>query len=292
MLLICIVAGCVTAKPTKPNVPFAGRPHPAVMDHLLNRNPLLVEELGKLPELQDGISESELQALKYLAGLYHSDSDVFDQAFNKMYQVGLPDIRKYCSPLQALFWIVLRDPEQAKQLIGSYRLTDMMVNAWNYGDKDRWGNPEQVIDRLNAPELFELWFGINFVYDWGKLPIKDAHASLQTAEQSIKSRTGVCTDAAFLACHCLTKAGYETMALRAYFFKDSSRHPLGGFVGHTVCVVHVEGALYIKGDTHLLERTGRSFGTYREIAEYIARCHGVPLDGYLTGMDAYYRLRW
>jgi len=35
---------------------------------------------------------------------------------DKMYQVGIPEVRKYCSPLQALFWLACENRIQAQPL--------------------------------------------------------------------------------------------------------------------------------------------------------------------------------
>ena len=136
ILLICILTACATPGPTKPNIPFAGNPSPSVLDDLARNNPLLAEELGKLPELQDGISEAEAQALNILSELYHSDSDVFDKIFAEMYGEGMPGIRKYCSPLQALFWLVEDGKlETCNRILSSYNQDDLLQNAWYYSKK-------------------------------------------------------------------------------------------------------------------------------------------------------------
>jgi len=110
ILLVCIVfllhfSGCASFDPTKPNTPYSGNPHPAVLNELAQTNLLLVQEFGKLPEIHDGISETEMSVLKGIVELYRNDSTQFDNTFDQMYKVGLPEYRKYCSPLQALFWL-------------------------------------------------------------------------------------------------------------------------------------------------------------------------------------------
>lgn len=102
----------------------------------------------------------------------------------------------------------------------------------------------------------------------------------------------MCTDAAYLAYICLGKAGYETIPLRTYFHKESSQHPLGHFVGHTDCVIKKGNKYYMVGDTNLMERTKRLFRDLREIAEYMAEFKGCSLQGYATGSEAFYRLRY
>ena len=54
ILLMSIVGGCSTLGPTQPNVPFQG-PYPKSFKSIQEKNSLLAIEIGKLPEIQDGI---------------------------------------------------------------------------------------------------------------------------------------------------------------------------------------------------------------------------------------------
>ena len=99
------ITGCTTT--TKPNTP--AQFNMPVLDNLAEKNPLLVEELKKLPEIKEGISSSDRAALTNLAEIYNQAPEVFDKAFEQMYQVGIPEVRKYCSPLQAVYWLALDD---------------------------------------------------------------------------------------------------------------------------------------------------------------------------------------
>lgn len=54
--------------------------------NLSEKNGLLAGELGKLPELQDGIASSEAAALEKLMKLYEDNPNAFDHAFQEMYQ--------------------------------------------------------------------------------------------------------------------------------------------------------------------------------------------------------------
>ncbi|HOP48607.1 MAG TPA: hypothetical protein PK874_13180 [Desulfobacteraceae bacterium] len=292
IILLCSIAGgCTSSGSTKPNEPFHGS-YPDSFKEIIERNPLLAKEIGKLPEIQDGISSDEIIVLKRLGSIYKENPKDFNGFFTQMYQTGLSEVRKYCSPLQALFWLVQENPELAYECIKEKELKSLLWAAWDYSDKSKWGNPQDIMDRLNSPELFEYWFRINFRYDWSKLPISDPMSALQPAKRSLIKKKGVCTDAAYLAFTCLGRAGYETIPLRSYFFKKSSQHPLGGFVGHTICVIKKGNEFFIAGDTNLFEMTKRPFRDLKEIAEYMAACHGCSLDGFTTGFNAFYRLRW
>lgn len=133
LILPLNISGCAVG-PTKPNDPYTGNTYPAVLNELAQTNPLLVNELGKLPELQDGVSESEMSALSDIVELYKSDPANFVNVFNEMYKVGLPEYRKYCSPLQALYWLA-EDNEIniSDNLLSDYSLRKLLKKAWNTG---------------------------------------------------------------------------------------------------------------------------------------------------------------
>lgn len=124
-------SGCASVGPTKPNPVYNG-PYPDKFNGLVQKNPLLAEELSKLPEILDAISPSEASALEKIAEIYHGNPEQFDKAFGEMYQEGLPEVRKYCSPLQALFWLA-EDGElnnENNPLI-DYSLDKLLYMAWS-----------------------------------------------------------------------------------------------------------------------------------------------------------------
>ena len=87
-VLTLYLSGCASLGPTKPNLPYAGNAHPAVLNELAQTNPLFVQELGKLPEIQDGISEKEMSVLNDIVELYRSDQENFDNSF-KYWRISL-----------------------------------------------------------------------------------------------------------------------------------------------------------------------------------------------------------
>ena len=139
IFVFCIsIYSCATT-PTKPNLPYLGA-NP-LLDEISKKNTLLGIELRKMPELKDGISPEENEALKRLVKLYNDDPDVFNSAFEEMYQEGLPDVRRYCTPLQALFWLVEDDKiDLAKASIRKYELMWILIYAWSDKKKERWRN--------------------------------------------------------------------------------------------------------------------------------------------------------
>jgi len=129
-LSFVIFIGCAS---TKPNTPYTG-PYSSGFNEFALRNPLLAKELGKLPEIQDGISENDSEILKEIVKLYSTNPKDFDKAFEQMYQVGLPNVRKYCSPLQALYWLVEDGyPVAAEDTIKDYSFEKLLDYAWEFG---------------------------------------------------------------------------------------------------------------------------------------------------------------
>jgi len=131
LILPLCFSGCASFGPTKPNLPYSGESYPAILNELAHKNPFLVQELGKLPEIQDGISEKDVEVLKEIIKLYNVNPQVFDEAFGQMNQIGLPEYKKYCSPLQAVFWLVEDGKNQkAEELIQEYNLDRLLYETW------------------------------------------------------------------------------------------------------------------------------------------------------------------
>jgi len=157
-----IISACSPIITTKPNAQFTG-PYPTKFNMLAVSNPLLAKEIGKLPELQDGISESDVQALERLCALYSKDPESFDSTFREMYQIGKPEVRKYCSPLQALYWLCMDGEDGAVQnILKEYDLEKFMDTAWyspeqNYKKKGKWLQSEarKLYDSCTDKEIKE-----------------------------------------------------------------------------------------------------------------------------------------
>lgn len=122
--------GCTAPMSTRPNDPYQG-PLPGSFHILEQKNSLLATELAKLPEIHDGISDSDKTALTKIGQLYLKDPDSFDAAFKKMYRVGKPSVRKYCSPLQALYWLAEDgDLTDQNNPLVNYSLKKLLITAW------------------------------------------------------------------------------------------------------------------------------------------------------------------
>ena len=160
-LLIAVIAylsGCVT---TRPNTPYEG-PYPPIFNELSAKNPLLANELGKLPEIQDGISSEEARVLERILELYNEKPDKFNKAFEQMNKVGIPEVRKYCSPLQTLFWMIEDGQlDEAKDILKDYSLNKLLSTAWGFDKlKPLPFSDEQIsfiIDNMNDKNTQKLY---------------------------------------------------------------------------------------------------------------------------------------
>ncbi len=123
------MTGCNTFS-TNPNPPFSGE-LPGSIIQLSSQNESLVLELCKLPEIQDGISESDRRVLDKIEKNYRQNPNGFDRIFRQMNTIGKPDKRKYCSPLQAYFWTVEEgDKTFLSNLHRSYGMYKLLEHAW------------------------------------------------------------------------------------------------------------------------------------------------------------------
>ncbi|MBW2046609.1 MAG: hypothetical protein JRI96_17330 [Deltaproteobacteria bacterium] len=134
IVVILLFSSCTSFVKTKPNPPFAGNSYPSIINYLARKNPLIAQELGKLPELQDGVTSEEKKALENIAQIYTDDPDTFGKTFDQMYRVGLPEIRRYCSPLQAMFWLALDGKvQELRHQVNNYSLERLLDIAWDFG---------------------------------------------------------------------------------------------------------------------------------------------------------------
>lgn len=139
---LTLFSGCIKTL-TVPNPPYQ-KAISSKFEALKNQNELLYLELKKLPEIQDGVDIEEQKSLEELTDAYMENKEDFDEMFKKMYTIGKPDVRKYSSPLQALFWLFdNKNYEYAHEVIDMYYLENLLDNAWfspetNYKKKGIW----------------------------------------------------------------------------------------------------------------------------------------------------------
>lgn len=239
-IFISLCIGCTTL--TKPN-PINQDPVSIGLSKLEKRNSLLGKELRKLPELQDGLSPPEAFALERIWELYKINPASFDSAFEKIYQVGLPEKRKYCSPLQAIFWLAEDDKLDRSIVQGGYELSVflnlLLVNAWSdcgrsfseeMKDKSqkKWGDFKTVTERLNAPVLVDYYSKIAFSY-------KYYLNSGAGPTDAFKSKGGNCVEIEAFQRYCLLRAGYKAHQVEVE----------GSGTWHTITVFYNHKQMYI-----------------------------------------------
>jgi hypothetical protein len=102
-----------------------------ILVKIAEKNSLLALELAKLPELKKNISIKEVESLKNILTLYEIDPLALNNAFDKMYKEGIPETRKFCTPLQALFWLSgkVQFSKQNNPLF-DYDLESLLNKAW------------------------------------------------------------------------------------------------------------------------------------------------------------------
>lgn len=143
VIFIYIATGCATIEP---NVSIIDKAHPttnkqkvnqnfhdakALLNILYNKNPQLSYEIGKIPEFHDDVGADELAALESFVTFYLEYEYKFNLVFNEMYLIGLPDVRKFCSLVQAYFWLFLDDKVHvAERLLNNYSTEKLLYEAW------------------------------------------------------------------------------------------------------------------------------------------------------------------
>jgi len=251
-----VVVSCTSFTQTKPNKFYKG-PYPETFKTIQEASPMLTMELMKLPEFQDGISYKEKAGLEKICLLYAQDPTDFDKAFHEMHKIGYPEIRKYCTPLQAIFWLALDD--QLNQIdISKYDLITLLNQAWykpgfeNDGT-ERWNDFGAVTERLNSPELIDFYESRNLSYQKIRLRSIDEYKSPRII---FKGKRGECWLYTAFSVYCLRKAGYEARAITV--FHGKTRNP-----NHVTCMyVNKDGEEYILDNT--LRAYIHSTGIYKK----------------------------
>ena len=225
----------------------------SVLGRISTKNTLLALELGKLPELQDGVSRNEREALESLAKIYDENREAFDRAFDQMYKIGLPEVRKYNAPLQGLFWLVLDGKsDEVSNLIVDYSLSKLLERAWKFeAQQEKWKDFNTVIYRLNAPELVHFYINKNFTY------AKGPHES---EYDTFHRKIAQCITSARFGEYALKRAGYKT------FIRSVD------FPGEPCCSDHTGSGVIMEDGSYLVvvdfgpygNRTG---GPYKDISE-------------------------
>ena len=130
---LLFLTACVTT--SEPNVAYQG-PYPEKFSIIQQANPLLAQEIGKLPEIQDGISDEDERVLNSIVDLYQESQKQFDNMFAEMQEAGRVETRKFITPLQAFFWIVSDyGKHTSRSVISNYSIGELLKIAWIFSTK-------------------------------------------------------------------------------------------------------------------------------------------------------------
>ena len=253
--VILFLSGCGS---TKPNRPYSG-PYPPNFDNLANQNPLLANELGKLPEIQDGISEIDAMALERISVLYNQNQKHFNLVFESMNDVGNANVRKFCTPLQALYWLALDD--KLEQIdISNYTLIGLLNQAWyksgfEYDGTGRWDDFSDVTERLNSPELVDYYVSRNFTYKKITLGSIDDYKNPYSI---FRYKHGRCWLFTAFSTYCFKKAGYQANAITVF-------HGISLKPNHVACeYIDKDGKEYVLDNSITVH--GLGYGIYEKKA--------------------------
>ncbi|HID28793.1 MAG TPA: hypothetical protein EYP19_02175 [Desulfobacterales bacterium] len=232
LLFHVLMGSCATIQRTQPNVTALYRipaieaqlPPLEAKSPLLAREPLpppvqalfqelyaldssLALEIGKLPEFQGQPGQRQISALARFTDLIADATPEEKSNLANLLEVGQPEFRRYCVPLQAIFWLLEQDETYLKHNPLRYPLQDILNYAWDFTEESRWRDFEVVTDRLNSPELINYYERANFTYvSHGECP--------GSAKGIFKSKKGCCSDYTAFSVYCLRKAGYDAKAIK------------------------------------------------------------------------------
>ena len=136
-----------------------------------------------------------------------------------MLQIGLPNYRKYNTPLQSLYWLFEDNREKvAKQILENYDLIKLLAVTWPSPKwlsehpellpkyKQRWDDMDTVVDRLNSPELIDYYEKRYFKYVYYR-------SGNATPDLMFTKKEGNCDAYAAFTILCLGNAGYNAWKL-------------------------------------------------------------------------------
>jgi hypothetical protein len=205
----------------------------------------LEKEIARLPEMNASPNPKIADTILALSKKY-------PEAFQKMLNTGLPDRRKYCTPLQAVYWLLEdKREERADQILADYDLKKLLSFTWLSNQylqehpehqaafHKRWDDFDTVVDRLNSPELIDYYEKRYFKY----IHYLSGKAS---ATLIFTTKEGNCDAYSAFTLLCLGKAGYNAWMLNPprhwtvvlkntdgkYYALDNARRVNGKWIGY------------------------------------------------------------
>ncbi|MCX5734069.1 MAG: hypothetical protein NTW68_07075 [candidate division NC10 bacterium] len=174
---------------------------------------------------------------------------ILDQAIEQGLKHG--DFR-YSPSLEALMWHLMDNKDPGS--IASSSIKDFTMKVWDGMDGQRWSDPNQVILRLNDPELVALYMSGHFGYRTTYKP--------QDFSTTIKTGIGDCKAYAIVACEAMSRASYDH-----FLFTMDPQSPRG----HTICVFRQDS-----GELWTLDNTRHGLSGPYESESQIKRAFNYP----------------
>ena len=221
----------------------------ALFQQLDAMDPYLALEVGRLPEFQENPEEPQIVALGRFLNLIRNARGKEKANLVKFMQIGRPDVRKYCAPLQAIFWVL---EKKADDKILECSLVELLDRAWDFTGP-RWEDFETVTDRLNAPRLINYYEKKRFRYG-----LRTEHYG--DPRWLFRTNVGMCDEITLFTVICLRKGGYR-----------AADHDLGRFDAdihkdhHVTLFKGKNGVLYVMDNGRLCKRG------VMKLSEYLSR---------------------
>jgi predicted transglutaminase-like cysteine proteinase len=235
--------------------------------HLYELDHTVALEIGRLPEFQKTTEKRYLGALRRFIGIMEKAGAEEKANLNNLLNVGKLEFRPYSTPLQSIIWLLETDSPQKKVERSSrywaaqawtpnsfkeeseepempilrHSLEWLLDHAWDFSDKAKWGNFDEVTDRLNTPELVNYYEQAEFTYE------KKYQGSNGFPLLIFKWGKGDCRDYTAFSVYCLTKGGYSAQAIKVV---SPNVDPF-----HVVCEFQLE-----KGGTKFVMDNSRNMG--------------------------------
>jgi hypothetical protein len=204
-------------------------------ERLFHIDPSVAVEVGRLPKFQNQPAPAQVLSLTRLTDLVANATKEERANLEGLLRVGIPEVRRYCTPLQAILWILERDEYPEVNPLRCSHVESLLVMAWNFAEENRWNNYKVVTERLNAPELVDYYQRKRFTYYYNIIPGRDWYKP--DAYNIFKYNRGGCIDFTDFAVVCLLKGGYKAVEYRV---ASPTGHPF-----HAVCLFKKDGKKYI-----------------------------------------------
>jgi len=219
-------------------------------------DPELVCELSRLPDIR----RDKERYTEFFDNLIDISADEKNaQGLQRALDVGLKYGRRFCTPLECLYWIWL-DGKDIEALLRAFSTSRVATEAWrrtstsgNY-TSDRWKSFGEVTDRLSSGFLTSTYEQHNFKYVYA---VRGGLAS-----RIFSKREGNCGDFAAFDWLCLCKNGYDSRVYTLIY-----KWLVGGnYFGHGVNVYNENGKNFVSSNG-----TRREFKDLKTVLTQIAQ---------------------